>query len=55
MLSFQQFSFNLDPRVRNTFWSITIGGMFTAMPNYCVGQMVVQRVMSADSDRTVMM
>ncbi|XP_066910778.1 sodium-coupled monocarboxylate transporter 2-like [Clytia hemisphaerica] len=45
--------FNPDPRVRNTFWSFVFGGMFSAMPVYCVGQMMVQRIMSAKSEKTV--
>ena len=49
------YSFNPDPRVRNTFWSLVLGGMFSAMPVYCVGQMMVQRVMSAKSEKTVRM
>jgi len=26
------FDFNPDPRVRNSFWTLAIGGAFTAMP-----------------------
>lgn len=47
------FDFNPDPRIRNTFWSLVFGGMFSAMPVYCVGQMMVQRYMSAKSEKVV--
>eukprot|EP00795_Rhopilema_esculentum_P011571 gene11571-21806_t len=46
------FDFNPDPRVRNTFWTLSIGGAFTAMPVWTVSQTAVQRFLSAKSLRT---
>ena len=43
------FDFNPDPRVRNTFWTLSIGGAFTAMPVWTVSQTAVQRFLSAKS------
>eukprot|EP00794_Sanderia_malayensis_P017922 gene17922-19703_t len=43
------FDFNPDPRVRNTFWTLAIGGAFTAMPVWTVSQTAVQRFLSASS------
>ena len=40
------FSFNPDPKVRNTFWTLTIGGAFTAMPVWTVSQTAVQRFLA---------
>ena len=40
------FSFNPDPRVRNTFWTLTLGGAFTAMPVWTVSQSAVQRFLA---------
>ncbi|XP_048584947.1 sodium-coupled monocarboxylate transporter 1-like [Nematostella vectensis] len=40
------FDFNPDPKVRNTFWTLTIGGAFTAMPVWTVSQTAVQRFLS---------
>lgn len=44
---FFSFSFNPDPRVRNTFWTLSIGGAFTAMPVWTVCQPAVQRFQAA--------
>ena len=46
------FDFNPDPRIRNTFWTLSIGGAFTAMPVWTVSQTAVQRFLSAKSLRT---
>ena len=46
------FDFNPDPRIRNTFWTLSIGGAFTAMPVWTVSQTAVQRFLSAKSART---
>jgi len=46
------FDFNPDPRVRNTFWTLSIGGAFTAMPVWTVSQTAVQRFLSAKSAKT---
>ncbi|XP_047135309.2 sodium-coupled monocarboxylate transporter 1 isoform X1 [Hydra vulgaris] len=43
------FDFNPDPTVRNTFWTLTIGGSFTAMPLWTVCQPAVQRFQAAKS------
>ena len=43
------FSFNPDPKVRNTFWTLTIGGAFTAMPVWTVSQTAVQRFLAIRS------
>lgn len=40
------FSFNPDPKVRNTFWTLTLGGAFTAMPVWTVSQSAVQRFLA---------
>ena len=40
------FDFNPDPRVRNTFWTLAIGGAFTAMPVWTVCQPAVQRFLA---------
>lgn len=42
-------SFNPDPKVRNTFWTLTIGGAFTAMPVWTVSQTAVQRFLAIKS------
>ncbi|KAG8202012.1 hypothetical protein JTE90_010383 [Oedothorax gibbosus] len=34
---------NLDPTVRHTFWSLTIGGFFTWLSIYAVNQAMIQR------------
>ena len=46
------FDFNPDPRIRNTFWTLSIGGAFTAMPVWTVSQTAVQRFLSAKSAKT---
>ena len=43
------FSFNPDPRIRNTFWTLAIGGAFTAMPVWTICQPAVQRFQAAKS------
>jgi len=43
------FDFNPDPKVRNTFWTLTIGGAFTAMPVWTVSQTAVQRFLAIRS------
>lgn len=43
------FDFNPDPKVRNTFWTLTIGGAFTAMPVWTVSQTAVQRFLAIKS------
>lgn len=39
-------SSNPDPTIRDTFWSLSIGGALTAMPLWTVSQISVQRYMS---------
>ena len=43
---FFSFSFDPDPKVRNTFWTLTLGGAFTAMPVWTVSQTAVQRFLA---------
>lgn len=43
------FDFNPDPTVRNTFWTLAIGGAFTAMPVWTICQPAVQRFQAAKS------
>ncbi|KAJ7384422.1 hypothetical protein OS493_021834 [Desmophyllum pertusum] len=43
------FDFNPDPKVRNTFWTLTLGGAFTAMPVWTVSQTAVQRFLAIRS------
>ena len=45
-------SFNPDPTVRNTFWTLSIGGMFSAMPAWTVSQAAVQRFLASESVKT---
>lgn len=40
------FNFDPDPKVRNTFWTLSIGGAFTAMPVWTVSQTAVQRFLA---------
>ena len=40
------FSFNPDPRVRNTFWSLTIGFALTLLPAWGIAQYFVQRYLA---------
>ena len=37
------FDFNTDPTVRNTFWTLVVGGTITLMPVWTVCQPAVQR------------
>lgn len=39
-------SFNPDPTIQYTFWTLSIGGALTAMPVWTVSQTAVQRYMS---------
>jgi len=43
------FDFDPDPRTRNSFWTLTIGGAFTAMPVWTICQPSVQRFQAAKS------
>ncbi|KAF4514251.1 UNVERIFIED_CONTAM: hypothetical protein B566_EDAN019550, partial [Ephemera danica] len=45
----QFFDFNPNPTVRHTFWSLTIGGMFTCLSLYAVNQAQVQRLLTVKS------
>jgi len=40
------FDFNPDPRVRNTFWSLTIGSTITMLPVWGIAQYFVQRYLA---------
>ncbi|CAB4002935.1 intersectin-1 isoform X1 [Paramuricea clavata] len=43
------FDFNPDPTIRNTFWTLTIGGAFGAMFPWTVSQAAVQRILASKS------
>lgn len=43
------FNFSLDPTVRHSWLSLTIGGMFTYLSLYAVNQVQVQRLMTVKS------
>ncbi|XP_012565084.2 sodium-coupled monocarboxylate transporter 1 isoform X1 [Hydra vulgaris] len=43
------FDFNPDPTVRNTFWTLTIGGTFSGLSAWTVSQPTVQRFQAAKS------
>ena len=45
------FSFNPDPRVRNTFWTITIGGALSVLPIWAIAQIYVQRYLAVKTLR----
>lgn len=47
--NFIVFSFELDPTVRHTWWSLIIGGGFTFISLYAVNQTQVQRLMTLNS------
>ncbi|XP_065070595.1 sodium-coupled monocarboxylate transporter 1-like [Rhopilema esculentum] len=47
------FDFNPDPTVRNTFWTLVVGGTFSLIPNWTTSQVVVQRFLSASSLKSV--
>ncbi|KAJ7384421.1 hypothetical protein OS493_021833 [Desmophyllum pertusum] len=42
----RMFNFNPNPTVRDTFWTLSIGGALTAMPVWTVSQTAVQRYIS---------
>jgi len=45
------FDFNPDPTIRNTFWTLSIGGAFTAAPVWTVSQTAVQRFLASKTER----
>ncbi|XP_055329310.1 sodium-coupled monocarboxylate transporter 1-like isoform X2 [Paramacrobiotus metropolitanus] len=45
-------SYNFDPTIRHTFWSVVIGGYFTGGLPYILNQSLVQRFLSVKSQRT---
>uniref|UniRef100_A0A8C9W8U1 Solute carrier family 5 member 12 n=1 Tax=Scleropages formosus TaxID=113540 RepID=A0A8C9W8U1_SCLFO len=45
------FNFDLDPLKRHTFWTISVGGMFTWLGIYGVNQSTIQRCISCKSER----
>lgn len=47
------FDFNPDPTVRNTFWTLVVGGTFSLVSNWTTSQVVVQRFLSASSLKSV--
>lgn len=44
-------SFDLDPRRRYTFWSLSVGGSLVWLSMYGVNQAQVQRYVSCKSER----
>ncbi|XP_046853456.1 sodium-dependent multivitamin transporter-like [Xenia sp. Carnegie-2017] len=46
------FDFDPDPTVRNTFWTLTIGGAFSLMLPWTVSQAAVQRFLASESIKT---
>ena len=40
------YSFELDPRIRHTFWTISVGGTFLWLGIYGVSQSMVQRFLA---------
>ena len=44
-------SFNPDPRVRNTFWTLTMGGAIALLPGWAVTQHFVQRYLAVKTLR----
>ena len=44
------FSFDPDPTVRHTFWSVVVGGTFTWSAVYCVNQAQVQRYLTCGKE-----
>jgi len=47
------FDFDPDPTVRNTFWTLVVGGTFSLISNWTTSQVVVQRFLSASSLKSV--
>ena len=45
------FSFNPDPTIRNTFWTLVIGGGISGMSTYGTSQASVQRYCAMKSQR----
>jgi len=45
------FDFNPDPRVRNTFWTLTMGGTIALLPGWAVTQHFVQRYLAVKTLR----
>ena len=48
-------SFNPDPTVRHTFWTLVVGNYLLALPYYTVDQQMVQRYASTKSTRQAKM
>lgn len=44
-------SFNPDPKVRHSFWTLTFGATFTWLALYAVNQALVQRSLSVPTLR----
>ncbi|XP_071449636.1 sodium-coupled monocarboxylate transporter 2-like [Hetaerina americana] len=45
------FVFDMDPRIRHTFWSITIGNYVSWLASYAVNQAMIQRCLAMSSLR----
>ena len=50
-ISFSSHSFNPDPKVRNTFWTIIVGGTITLLPVWSCTQQFVQRYLAVKTLR----
>ena len=50
-ISFSSHSFNPDPRVRNTFWTLTMGGTIALLPVWSSSQYFVQRYLAVKTLR----
>ena len=46
---FTNFSFDPGPTIRSTFWTFTVGGVFTYLYSWSVSQLSVQRFLATKS------
>lgn len=46
LLTYSFLSFNPDPRIRNTFWTLTMGGTIALLPVWATTQYFVQRYLA---------
>ena len=46
LLTYFFLSFNPDPRIRNTFWTLTMGGTIALLPVWATTQYFVQRYLA---------
>lgn len=50
---FLQYSFQIDPTIRHTWWTLILGGMFTYISVYATNQVQVQRYLTMKDYDTV--